>query len=148
MKFLGLVRDEMLILKDMLKCAKSMNIGEYIILDYLDYGALPDGMERAKDERGLYLCKCIVPADMYSPGAAEGRVQPMYNLTTHKKAGATQPIYIRPQMKLTEKKIAGLGTFSGAPAYENVFGYDDASIRTLIEESERKEREKIVSKRI
>ena len=76
----------------------------------------------------------------------EGRVQPMYNLTTHKKANTMQPIYVGPQTKLTEKNIAGLGTHSGAPVYENIFGYDDASVYALIEASKRKEREEATKK--
>ena len=127
---------------DTLKCAKHVNKGEYCILDYLNYGDLPDGMRAMNDQRGLYLCKCLDR----NIGMLEGPVQPMYNLTTHKKANTTQQVYIGPKTKLTEKKVAGLGTHSGAPVYENVFGYDDASVYTLIEASKRKEREEAMGK--
>ncbi len=139
MEFIGL-------LYDVLKCAKHVNKGEYCILDYLNYGNLPDGMRAARDQRGLYLCKCIDKEIGMTTRMLEGRVQPMYNLTTHKKANTMQQVYVGPQTELTEKKIAGLGTHSGAPVYENVFGYDDASVYALIEESKRKEREEATKK--
>lgn len=142
MKFFGLIFNDIFVFNDMFKCAKSVKKGEYVMLDYLNYGDLPDGMRAAKDQRGLYLCKCIDEEISMAPHMLEGRVRPIYNLTTHKKAGAEYPLYIRAQKDLTEKKVVGLGTFSGAPAYENVFGYDDDSIYTLIKESERKEKEK------
>lgn len=138
MKFLGL-------LDDVLKCAKHVNKGEYCILDYLNYGNLPDGMRTVRDQRGLYLCKCI-DEKIDITCMFEGRVQPMYNLTIHKQANTKQQVYVGPKTELTEKKVAGLGTNSGAPVYENIFGYDDASVYALIEESKRKEREEATKK--
>lgn len=117
--------------------ATEVHYGEYVMVDYLNGGDLPDGMKSRGDERGVYICRCLSPKiKSMSFDYREGRVQPVYNMTTHKAAKTGAAIYLE-----SNTRTKSLCTASGAIAYQNTFGYDDASVKTLIDAAEAREKE-------
>lgn len=121
--------------------ATKVRYGEYVLVDYKNGGNLPDDMRIQDDKKGIYICRCLSPLidiERYDSGP----VQPLYNLTTREAARTRKAIYIQRSAHLkikSEGAVEGLGTNSGAIAYQNIFAYDDASVKRLIDAAEKKE---------